>query len=1363
MNRQLYIKFIKPILFVALTIGAQVVSAQCTTPTSTIINNANCATGSGTINFTGPTPVGNYQFSIDGGATFGATGQTSFTGLFGGTYPTVSKLVATGCVSSVTNKTLTNPASPANPTSTVVNVSNCNTPNGSITFTGPTPLTSYQFSIDGGLTFGAPGVVSFPGLSAGSYITVAKNATTNCVSGNTSKTIANPVIAAPVSTTGAANNCNTPNGSITFTAQTGFVFSIDGGATFGTTGQTLFNGLNAGTYVTLSMQTSTGCRSATSSKTVAGPTITAPTSTVVNASNCNVPNGSITFTAPTPVASYQFSIDGGTTFGTAGQTLFPGLAPATYVTVSRLVSTGCVSARVNKTVAKPTITTPTSTVVNVSNCNTPNGSITFTAPTPLANYRFSVDGGATFGTAGQVLFNGRPAGTYSTVAMLNSSGCTSSPVSKVIANPTVTAPTSALTTSSCTTPTGSITFSAPTPTANFSFSVNGGTTFGTAGQTSFTGLAAGTYATRTRSAVGCLSAITNRTITNTVTAAPTATITASNACNPYNGIITFTGPTPVASYQFSIDGGATYGTTGQSVFTGLTPNVYLTRARSNTTGCISAVVNQTVTSANGILTTTPGFTQTNVTNCATPNGSITFTSPTPVSSYQFSIDGGLTYGTTGTATFSGLQAGTYQLVVRNPANECASLSNTANILKPVRAGADQAICLLQTTLMTANAVSGAAWTALPGNPATTVFANAALATTRVSGFTTTGTYNYIWSGPSCSDTVSIEVADCLSPIGCTNSGYLFQSNSGSPTDILTVDLGTGAQTLLYTDITTLPENINGIGFNITDGHVWGSVVNGTGATIGASKIARIGADGIPVFFDINGLYNGGYNVGAIDNDGLLYLYSSSQTQIFRVDVNPSSPTYLTLRAPILTTTAMNIADWGFNPIDGFFYGVDNTNRALYRVNPTTGASITVGTVSGNANFNAGTFGACYFDAQGNLYVGDNTLGGVYKINTVHNVSGNTTAALRSQGQPASGNDGAMCQFACIKPDAGRDTLVCISTAPAMSATQVSGIEWFAQADNPGTAVISNPNNANTTISGFSTKGVYHFIWTNGGGCNDTATITVYNCITDTVYVPCDTCVTVVCNPFNVDLPVTDTTTFGTCGLSTTDAAFGTLTVDENGCAIWTPNGTQSAADTVTTCITSCNGPVCDTTFIIIIPPPVILPVNLAYFTAKDYSKCQTSLSWQTTQETNSKSFTIERGTLSNKWVEIATIPASGKSNSPLAYSYIDAHASSGKNLYRLKMTNLNESYNYSHIVTVTSDCIRASVSIFPNPANVQTGFQMQANTSEEVAYQIFDATGRLLLTGNFTGMQEITVLKAGMYIVKVNSASVNSTQKIMIR
>jgi SdrD B-like domain/Bacterial Ig domain len=92
-------------------------------------------------------------------------------------------------------------------------------------------------------------------------------------------------------------------------------------------------------------------------------------------------------------------------------------------------------------------------------------------------------------------------------------------------------------------------------------------------------------------------------------------------------------------------------------------------------------------------------------------------------------------------------------------------------------------------------------------------------------------------------------------------------------------------------------------------------------------------------------------------------------------------------------------------------------------------------------------------------------------------------------------------------------------------------------------------------------------------------------IPDTVYVqdPEVNVATAPICPTADDVPTSGTATYSNCGVDATEAAMGTMTFDANGCAIWTPNATQT--DTVTTCVVKTVGGLSDTTFIVILPVP----------------------------------------------------------------------------------------------------------------------------------------------------------------------------------
>lgn len=638
--------------------------AVVATPATTNTNPASCITPDGSITVTSPAPLGNYEFSIDNGLTFQA--GAVFSNLAAGTYQVLAKSIATGCVSAALAVNLTNPAI-ATPAATLVNPTNCSTPNGSISFTAPAPLANFQFSINNGTSF-QPGEV-FTNLAAGTYQLRAMNIATGCISAATLVTLNNPAIAAPIVSTANVTSCNSNNGSITVTAPTPLInyeFSKDLGVNYQPSN--IFSGLAAGNYAVMVRQLATGCVSLVNYVALTSvPVLPAtPTATSANPTNCDVPNGSITVTGPTPLLNFEFSIDNGATFQASN--IFNGLPGGTYLIRARDLSTNCTSAALSRVLTNPAVVAPTAAGTNPTLCNVSNGSITVTAPTPLANFQFSNDNGATFQASN--IFTALGPGAYQMRTKNIASGCVSATAATVtLTNPAATTPTlTSVNNTICTgAPNGSITVTAPVPLANYMFSNDNGVTF--QASNIFTGLAAATYPVRVKLiSSDCISAAVNRVITNAPVAVATPTFTQTNPtnCTVPNGIITITGPAPLANYQFSINNGVSF--QAGNVFSNLPAGTYQLKAKLISTGCISATATCTLVAP---AVTTPTVTFTNNTICSgTPNGSITVTAPTPLANFQFSINNGSAYQTSN--IFTGLAAGTYLVRAKSNATGCQS-------------------------------------------------------------------------------------------------------------------------------------------------------------------------------------------------------------------------------------------------------------------------------------------------------------------------------------------------------------------------------------------------------------------------------------------------------------------------------------------------------------------------------------------------------------------------------------------------------------------------------------------------------------------------------------------------------------------
>ncbi|MDR3665684.1 MAG: FISUMP domain-containing protein, partial [Ignavibacteriaceae bacterium] len=185
-----------------------------------------------------------------------------------------------------------------------------------------------------------------------------------------------------------------------------------------------------------------------------------------------------------------------------------------------------------------------------------------------------------------------------------------------------------------------------------------------------------------------------------------------------------------------------------------------------------------------------------------------------------------------------------------------------------------------------------------------------------------------------------------------------------------------------------------------------------------------------------------------------------------------------------------------------------------------------------------------------------------------------------------------------------------------------------------------------------------------------------------------------------------------------------------------------------------------------------LPVELTTFTASIINN-NVKLNWNTATEINSYSFEIEKKISTNKsWEKIIAIKASGNSNKPSQYSYIDKNVIAGKYNYRLKMIDLDGSSKYSSIVNVE---IVAPAKFelgqnYPNPWNPTTTIRYQIPINIFVIIKVFDALGREVATLvneiKPAGIYEVTLngrnLSSGVYYYQMKAGTFFETKKFVL-
>ncbi|CAG5081352.1 Calx-beta domain-containing protein [Parvicella tangerina] len=115
-----------------------------------------------------------------------------------------------------------------------------------------------------------------------------------------------------------------------------------------------------------------------------------------------------------------------------------------------------------------------------------------------------------------------------------------------------------------------------------------------------------------------------------------------------------------------------------------------------------------------------------------------------------------------------------------------------------------------------------------------------------------------------------------------------------------------------------------------------------------------------------------------------------------------------------------------------------------------------------------------------------------------------------------------------------------------------------------------------------------------------------------------------------------------------------------------------------------------------ITPGNELPIELISFDAQPKEKV-VDLYWETASEINNDYFTVERSKNGVEWKELARVEGAGNSSKQLLYNLTDYEPLSGNSYYRLKQTDFNGDFEYSHAVVVHFKGLENPIKVYPNP------------------------------------------------------------------
>jgi hypothetical protein len=143
---------------------------------------------------------------------------------------------------------------------------------------------------------------------------------------------------------------------------------------------------------------------------------------------------------------------------------------------------------------------------------------------------------------------------------------------------------------------------------------------------------------------------------------------------------------------------------------------------------------------------------------------------------------------------------------------------------------------------------------------------------------------------------------------------------------------------------------------------------------------------------------------------------------------------------------------------------------------------------------------------------------------------------------------------------------------------------------------------------------------------------------------------------------------------------------------------------------------------------VPLPAKLEGFQAQLQGDVA-AIDWQTSEEQNMESYTVERASSDMKFMEIKTIPASGTTGLSQHYQVLDADLPQGLSYYRLRMNDQNGTASYSEIKELLYSTTGEHFIVYgmgPNPANEFTRMEVYSLLDQDATVRVIDVAGKVI-------------------------------------
>ncbi len=170
---------------------------------------------------------------------------------------------------------------------------------------------------------------------------------------------------------------------------------------------------------------------------------------------------------------------------------------------------------------------------------------------------------------------------------------------------------------------------------------------------------------------------------------------------------------------------------------------------------------------------------------------------------------------------------------------------------------------------------------------------------------------------------------------------------------------------------------------------------------------------------------------------------------------------------------------------------------------------------------------------------------------------------------------------------------------------------------------------------------------------------------------------------------------------------------------------------------------------------IVLSQDITTFNATD-NCTTTTLNWVNENETNIEKYEIQMSYTGLQYDKIATV---SKNENPInngKYFYTLNTPNAATTYYRIAAYTKTGIKTYTKIIGIDNDCLQAITveSVYPNPFFDELNIQINSSSTQPIAIEIIDLTGRILFSKNIPlaiGIQTITLkdigISSGMYMI----------------